>query len=177
VVVLGVVLVVVHAHDDGEVVALRGRGDDDLLGAGLHVLARVVGLGEDAGRFDDDVAAEVAPAEGCRVLLGEHLDRLVPDADAVVDDAHVLGELAENRVVLEQVGQRLVVGEVVDRQHLDIGSGVGQHRAEHVASDAPETVDAYPSGHLEAPHHMSAVAFGYCPGSLTEASELGVSHE
>jgi len=30
-------LVVVHADDDGDVLALGGSGDDDLLGAGLKV--------------------------------------------------------------------------------------------------------------------------------------------
>ena len=36
----GVVLVVVDAHDDRDVLALCGSGDDDLLGARSQVLAR-----------------------------------------------------------------------------------------------------------------------------------------
>ena len=36
----GVVLVVVHAEHDRDVVALGGRADDDLLGAGVDVRAR-----------------------------------------------------------------------------------------------------------------------------------------
>src|SRR5690606_12319368 len=42
VVVGRVVLVVVDAHDDRQVLALGGGGDDDLLGAGVEVLLRVL---------------------------------------------------------------------------------------------------------------------------------------
>ena len=80
----GVVGALVDAEDDGrDVVAGGGSRDDDLLGAGGDVLARVVGLGEAAGRLDDDVDAQLAPGEVGGVALGEDLDRLAVDDDVV----------------------------------------------------------------------------------------------
>ena len=50
------------------------------------------------------------------------------------------------RVVLEQVGQRLVVGQVVDADDLDVGAR-RDDGAEEVAADAAEAVDADADGH------------------------------
>ena len=58
-----VVQVEVHAEHDRDVLVGRGRGDDDLLRAGLEVLGGIVALREEAGRLEHDVDAEVAPAE------------------------------------------------------------------------------------------------------------------
>ena len=66
----------------------------------------------------------------------------------VVVDGDVLAEPAEDRVVLQQVRERLVVGEVVDRDDLDVGA-LRQGGAEEVAADAAEAVDAYADGHGE----------------------------
>ena len=110
----GVVLVVVDAHDDGDVLVLgRGR-DDDLLGAVVDVRLGLVGVGEEAGRLDDDVGAQVAPGQLGRVALGEGLDRLAVDGDLVGGGLHLVRQAAEDAVVLEQVGERRVVGQVVD---------------------------------------------------------------
>ena len=81
--------------------------------------------------------------------------RLVQDEDLVaVDDEAVVGELdrarvrAEDRVVAQQVRQRLVVGEVVDGDPLDVGlCRLGG--AEHVTADAAEAVDSNTYGHAE----------------------------
>ena len=63
VVLIGVVQLEVHAEHDGDVLVAGGRGDDDLLRAGVEVLGRILALGEEAGRLEHDVDAEVAPAE------------------------------------------------------------------------------------------------------------------
>ena len=68
-VVLAVVLVVVDAEHDGEVLVLGRRGDDDLLGTGVEVALGLGGVGEDAGGFDDDVDAQVAPRQRGRASL------------------------------------------------------------------------------------------------------------
>ena len=43
-----------------------------------------VGVGEDAGRFEDDLDAEVAPRQRRRILLGEDLDLAAVDDDRAV---------------------------------------------------------------------------------------------
>ena len=64
-----VVAVLVDAEDDRDVLALGRGADDHLLRAGVDVGARLVGVGEEAGRLEDDVDAEVAPRQRGRVLL------------------------------------------------------------------------------------------------------------
>ena len=63
-------------------------------------------------------------------------------------DAHVGVEAAEDRVELEQVGEALVVGEVVDADDLDVGPRRA-HGAEEVAADAAEAVDTNADSHSE----------------------------
>ncbi len=53
----------------------------------VDVLARVLGLGEQPGRLDDDVDAEVPPRQRARAAaLGQPDDRLAVDRDPVVGD-------------------------------------------------------------------------------------------
>ena len=47
------------------------------------MLASGLGVGEAAGGLDDDVDAQVAPAEVGGIPLGENLDRLAVDDDRV----------------------------------------------------------------------------------------------
>ena len=57
----------------------------------------------------------------------------------------MVGQIAEDRIVLEQMGERLCVGDVVHRNKLNIF--VVERGAHNVASDAAETVDTYLDGH------------------------------
>ena len=152
-VLAAVVLVVVDAHHDGDVLVGGRGGDDDLLGAGIEVALSLGARGEDTGGLDDDVHAQIAPRDGRRALLDrEGLDLLVADDDRVVTlEADVLGQAAQDGVELQQVGQRGVVGEVVDRDDLDVGGTeglLGLHGTEEVAADAAESVDAYANSHV-----------------------------
>ena len=79
----------------------------DLLGALVQMGRGLVAGGEVPGRLDHHVDAEVAPRQLRRVRLDEDLQLLAVDVDAAVlaqlDRARVG---TEDRVVLEQVGQR-----------------------------------------------------------------------
>jgi hypothetical protein len=75
---------VVDAEDDRDVLVLRRGADDDLLRAGIDVGARLLGVGEDAGRLEDDVDAEVLPGQRGRILLLEDPDLPPVDDERVV---------------------------------------------------------------------------------------------
>ncbi len=143
---LPVVAGVVDAEDDG-VVGIGGRGrDEHLLGTGVEVLLRAFPLGEEPGRLDHDVDAELAPRQRGRIALGEHLHLLATRVDDAVAERDLAGERAQDRVVLQQMRHRGRVTEVVHRDDLHVGSE-RLLRPEEVAPDAPETVDANANRH------------------------------
>ena len=107
----------------------------------LQVRRGGLGVGELAGGLDHDLRAQRAPVELRRVLDGEDLDRLAVDRDAVLFRLHRLRDRTEDGVVLQQVRQRLGVGQVVDRHELD--RRVAERRPDDIASDAAEAVDCY----------------------------------
>ena len=76
------------------------------------------------------------------------LSSLAVDADAVLGDLDLAGEAAQDRVVLEQVGDHLGVDQVVDRDELEIRPRlIGG--PEKVPADSPEAVDAHLDCHLK----------------------------
>jgi hypothetical protein len=109
---------------------------------------RLGGVGEEAGGLHHDVDTEVAPLQGGGVALREGSDLGAVDDDRALRGGHVRVEPTEDRVVLEQVRERGVVGEVVDPDDLDVGAA-RPHGAEEVAADPAESVDAYANSHRQ----------------------------
>ena len=142
-----VVLLVVHPHHDGDVLALGGRRDHDLLGSGRQVLLGRGALGEAAGALEHQLHPEVLPGEILGFFDGRHREGLAVHDEPVALDLHRAGETAVDGVVLEQVGQRLGVGDVVDGDELEVGLVREHGGAQHVASDPAEPVDAHSHGH------------------------------
>ena len=142
-----VVLVVVDAHDDGDVLVLRRGGDQDLLGAGVDVLLRVGGLGEEAGGFDHDVHAQLAPRKVGGVTLGEDLDDGAVDDDVAVFDLDGFLQAAADGVVLEEVCECFGAGEVVDCNDLQVRA-LCECCAEVVAANTAKAVDTNTGRHF-----------------------------
>ncbi len=122
-------------------------------------LAAAVAVGEDAGRLEHDVDAEGLPRQLRRILQREHLELVAVDGDAIALGRDVGLEVAQNRVVLEQVGERFSGSQVVDGD--DIDRIVIHRRAHDVAADAAEPVDPYFDGHSQ----VSPLTDN-CPGSF-----------
>jgi hypothetical protein len=78
-----VILLFVHAQNDRDVFVLRRRGDDHFLHGTAQMLARVFGLGEDAGRFNYDLSADRLPIDSSRISLRENAKLFVVDLDSV----------------------------------------------------------------------------------------------
>ena len=115
-----VVLVVVHTHHNGEVFTRSRSGNDDLLGASRNVCAGLVSVGEEPGGLDDNVNAERRPREVTGIALGKHRDLLAIDGDEAIAGCDLDGQATVNRVILQQVGQCLGIGEVVHRHNVEL---------------------------------------------------------
>ena len=143
----------VHAHDDGDVFALRRSGDDDLLGTGHQVALGLVGFGEESGGLDDDVHAERLPGEFSRGLGGNDADLgAIHDQDVVfglvrrgLGGADGAGEAALGGVVLEQVRQVVCGDDVTHRDDVDVlaHQSLLDESAEDQTADTAETIDRY----------------------------------
>src|SRR5205814_6461118 len=79
----GIVFVVVHAHDDGDVLTFSGRGDQHLFGAAIDVLARGRRIGESTSGLEDYVHTEILPRQLTGIFLGENLDLVAIDDDRI----------------------------------------------------------------------------------------------
>src|ERR1700687_663219 len=79
---------------------------------------------------------------------------------------HLMRQITENGIVLEQVRQRLRVGYIVNRHNLDIL--VTERRAIDIAADTAESVDAYFNGHDSS---VRAVNIAVRPGKRATARQ------
>ena len=143
VVLRGVVLMVVDAHHDGEVLALRWGADDDLLRACREMSLGFCALREEARALEHHVHPEALPRELLRIADGRDLNVLAADADGLVSWFDACGpEGAVDAVVFQEVGEGLRVREVVDGDDLDVRHLPLVERAEDTASNPSEAVDA-----------------------------------
>ena len=96
--------------------------------------------GEVTCGFDDDLRADRGPIELGRIALGVNLDLFPIDGDEVVAGDDFVFDVAENRIVLEKMGEDCRTGEVVDGNEIDFR--VTQSCAKDVSANAAEAVYA-----------------------------------
>ncbi len=144
-VVLGLVVLVVDAHDEHGGVVLRGSGHDDLLGASGEVSGSLGLVEEAAGGLADVVGADGAPRDLGGVSLSEDDDLVAIDDELAVLSLDGSGVSAVDRVVLELV-DHVVEGHegVVDGDNLDLG--VSAAGAADESANTTETIDTNTSG-------------------------------
>ena len=87
-----------------------------------------------------------SPGQLGGVALGVDLDLLAVDGDEVVAGGDLVLQVAQDRVVLEQVSQRCRAGQVVDGDKFDFG--IAKRGAQNVAANAAEAVDANLNCHV-----------------------------
>ena len=136
----GIVLVLVHAHHDGDVFVGCGSRNDDLLHRSAQMLLGQFGFGELSGGFDDHLRANRLPIQLGGIFLGENLDVLAIDGDGIVRSRKSDSEVTEDGVVLQQMGQSLGIGEIVDGDELQ--ARIVECGAKNIAANAAKAVDA-----------------------------------
>jgi hypothetical protein len=156
----GVVLALVHAHQQRLHPALARGGDDDLLGPGREVALGLLEVGEEAGALEHVVGPELLPGELARVLGGHDALHLVAAHDqdvvalggraALLRRERVL-EAAVHGVVLHLVGEVVGVGDDVDdTDDVDLlaEEALIAEGLEDQAADPAEPIDTYFDRHL-----------------------------
>ena len=71
---------------------------------------------------------------------------------APADD--LVRKVAQHRVIFQQVGQRFRIGQIVDRDEVQVG--IFQRSAQDIAADSSEAIDAYFDCHVSSVRFMRA---------------------
>ena len=133
---------IVDAEHERDVFILgRGR-DDDLLDGAAQVLGGILGIGEKAGGFDDDLGADAGPiAVPPGSLVAKTLIVLPPTVIESASCVTVFVQRSEHGIVLQQVRQRLGIGQVVNRHEFDVVAV--QTRTNDIPADPAEAINTY----------------------------------
>src|SRR6185437_6801361 len=142
----GIVNLLVHPQHEGDVLVLGGGGDNNLLHRTTQMLFGVLGVGEAPGGFQHHLRAHRVPGQLGRIFFRKHAEAAAVHANAVGAGADIVAQVAQDGIVLQQVGQGFGIGKVVDRHKFDVS--VIEGGAQHVAPDAPESVDPYFDCHI-----------------------------
>ncbi len=126
---------------------MRRRGDQDLAGAGLEVLGRLVAGGKDARAFHDDVDLEVAPWKMGRMPFLEHSDTLSVDFERGPARRNLTRVDAVNRVVLEEVSVGLGGAQIVDGNELQVIASRFHRGTKDKATDTAKPIDGNANRH------------------------------
>ena len=110
-----------------------------------NVFARVGALGKKAGGFDNDLCAHRSPIEFGGILHAENFEGFAVYGNRIVRVRDLVRKIAENRIVFQQVRQRLGIRDVVDGHNLD--GRVAERGAKNIAADAAKPVDTDFDGH------------------------------
>ena len=145
---VGLVVQVVHTHDEGGRFVGR-RGDDDLFRAAQKMLGGILHLLEFAGGLNDVLSARFRPGDLRRIVAVEDPDLLPVDDQAVVGVGDLAGISAEHGVVLEQVRQQLRLLVVVDRLEGETAQLLAG--PDRQAADPSEPVDTHIDTHSVPP--------------------------
>ena len=108
-----VVLVMVYAHDNGQVFAFGRCADNNLFSPGFDVSPGLRGVGKAASGLDNQVYAKLAPGQVSRVSFGQNLQRIAVNFEGIAFNFDFPIEEAVVAVVLQQVSKGFGVGEVV----------------------------------------------------------------
>ena len=131
---------IVDAENDGGIDGtFAGSSDHNLFGTGVEVGLALFLVAEYTSRFDHDVNSEVAPTEVGRIALRGGKDATAIDSDGFVIGRNGTVELPMSGIVLQEIGQGSIVGEVVDLH--DLNRRIVDQYTENQTSDASEAID------------------------------------
>jgi hypothetical protein len=91
---------------------------------------------------NDDFGAHFVPFQHRGIALLGQTDLVAVDDQMVAVHRNLALEAPMHRVVLKHVGQVIGLQQVVDGDDLDVAAEVLHRRAQHVAADAAEAIDA-----------------------------------
>ena len=130
----------IYAQHQRDVFILCRSRDDDLLHRSPHVLLGVIGIGKAAGRLNHNLRAHRFPGQRSRVFLFEYLNGLAIHRNAVRTRGNLVRKVPQNRVILQKVGQRFRIRQIVDCYEVQVR--ILERSAQNIAANSSEAIDA-----------------------------------
>src|SRR5437879_11735978 len=115
-------------------------------------------VGDEARRVDHDVDSQVLPGQVAGIPLGKDLHPCPVHPQVVALGGDVTLKIAEDRVVLEEVGQGPRIRDVVDRDDLEVAPAQGG--AVDIAPNAAKPIDANLHRHDASPRYWGMPSSG-----------------
>jgi len=138
--VLGLQVFVVHTQNDGRVdFVLGGNGQQNFFGPCFEVFADGGAVTENACGFHNKINTQLFPGQGAGIALGGHFHIPLVGDKGVSFNNGLAVEMTHDRIVTQQVGQRFVIGNVVDAHNFHTRALVQQTK--HRASDPSKTIN------------------------------------
>src|SRR5262249_7962616 len=116
-----------------------GHRHEDTSSSGIQVMMQLIEAQELASAFNNIVYAQCAPGEFGRVALAENLKGIVVNYHGIAVEAYFTRVHAMDAVILEDIGEVLRVGEIVDGHHIKVAMHFGDPGDD--ASNTTETID------------------------------------
>ena len=138
-----IVLLLIHAHNDGNIFFFGRGGDDDLFGPVVQVHARLRRGAENARALHHHVHVVRSPGQLLGITLGKAVDVPVAHAHFRAVDLGVQKGPAIDRVVFGQMEVGFRVKKIVDGHHFHAVPVTLVQGAENLATDAAKAVDAH----------------------------------
>src|SRR5262245_10883850 len=138
---------IVDTEHEREIDTFCRRRDQHVRRPCPEMLSAALAIGEATGRLEDSLDAERLPRQFRRILLAHHLYGLAAHIEvAVLCLGRGLVPDTVDRVVPQQVRERIGVREVVHRHELERSAALDR-RAHDLPTDSSKPVDADPKRH------------------------------
>ena len=100
-----IVLIVVYAHNNGDVFVLSRCRNEDLLRTRFNVLMSSIGIGEETGRFDDQLYTQIPPWKIEWIAIRQNAN-----GPAINDDGIAINDDLIEYAPMDREYSRLLVG-------------------------------------------------------------------
>ena len=117
-----------------------GHRHDDPSSSSVQVMLQLMDAQELAGAVNNIIHAQGAPGEFGRISLAEDLKGIVVNHHGITVEAHFTRVHPMDAVILEEIGEVLRVGEIVDGHHIKVATHFGNPGDD--ASNTTETIDS-----------------------------------
>ena len=144
VMILCVVLVIVHAHHHGQILAFGGGTDNDFLRAGFEVSLRFFGISEQAGGFDHHIDAQLFPRQLGRSASADDFHFIAIDDERIVAlMCDLAGKRALRGIIFNKVREIIRRDDIAHCDDVDrrAHESLFHHRAVSQPANPPETIN------------------------------------